>query len=281
MHLLNTNLVRIDGGHALIEGLKKYNIRHLEQLASLLLSHTGRNGLEQMFPEIKPSSIETAIAAQLASLNIRGLRLGADAAEASTRLSTAFSRRGYGMAHFSVKRRNEAGTYELLGPIPATAVVPNSDDNHVTTAFRDFLAESTPALSPAVRFALHPQGQFPHPRDQGSRGTCVAFALNAMLAIYIDEHVQNFARVTDFSPQYLYYRAKRLDPRHDEEGTTLEYGLQALRDYGVCAENVLPYAITSIGLTAFCSRIRSVWTVFTNSLGELGSPTISISRSMA
>lgn len=77
-------------------------------------------------------------------------------------------------------------------------------------------------------------------RDQGMRGTCVAFATAALL-----EHraLSSAAASTDLSEQYLYWAIKTqtADPWHTIDGTTLGFARDALGTNGVCSEQSWPY----------------------------------------
>jgi hypothetical protein len=77
-------------------------------------------------------------------------------------------------------------------------------------------------------------------RDQGQRGTCVAFGSTACV-----EHW--FARTEppnpDFSEQFLYYQIKTSsgDPNKQQDGTWLQFAQQMLHTYGLCREATDPY----------------------------------------
>lgn len=77
-------------------------------------------------------------------------------------------------------------------------------------------------------------------RDQGMRGTCVAFATAALL-----EHRELSAGAagSDLSEQYLYWAIKTqtADPWHTIDGTTLGFARDALETTGVCTEPSWPY----------------------------------------
>lgn len=77
-------------------------------------------------------------------------------------------------------------------------------------------------------------------RDQGTRGTCVAFATGALL-----EHrdLAGGAAAADLSEQYLYWAIKTQtgDPWHTVDGTTLGYARDALSSTGICTEASWPY----------------------------------------
>jgi hypothetical protein len=77
-------------------------------------------------------------------------------------------------------------------------------------------------------------------RDQGSRGTCVAFAAAACV-----EHTRATVGVPvqDFSEQFLYWAIKTstADPNPNHDGTFLQFARDALVQAGICEEHLWPY----------------------------------------
>jgi Papain family cysteine protease len=71
-------------------------------------------------------------------------------------------------------------------------------------------------------------------RDQGARGTCLAFAVSAA-----HEHCRS--RGNALSPEYLYWAAKRRDGSPAADGTTIDAAVAALRDDGQPLESIWPY----------------------------------------
>lgn len=85
------------------------------------------------------------------------------------------------------------------------------------------------SLPPAVRLL----DQMPPIRDQGQRGTCVAFASVAMREFLLSS-------TSDLSEQFLYWACKELDG-NPSPGTYIHTAMTALAQYGVCPESVWPY----------------------------------------
>lgn len=84
-------------------------------------------------------------------------------------------------------------------------------------------------LPPAVRLLDRMQPV----RDQGQRGTCVAFGTVALREFLLGS-------ATDLSEQFLYWACKQLDG-HPGPGTYVHTAMTALAEYGVCEEQVWPY----------------------------------------
>jgi C1A family cysteine protease len=78
-------------------------------------------------------------------------------------------------------------------------------------------------------------GSMPAVRDQGSRGTCVAFGATAM-----HEYSSRTRRI-DFSEQFIYEETKRIDGAVNDCGTWLVYAMQVLRTLGQCPESTWSY----------------------------------------
>ncbi len=72
--------------------------------------------------------------------------------------------------------------------------------------------------------------------DQGSRGTCMAFAVTSLLEYYFHCHGND----VHLSPQYLYARCKCKE-QSDEKGTTLATAFEVVKAHGVCKETDWPY----------------------------------------
>ncbi len=74
-------------------------------------------------------------------------------------------------------------------------------------------------------------------RNQGDRGTCVAFAATACFEQFI------FNTYSDLSEQFLYWAIKVAvgDQWPNQDGTLLEYAWRALASEGICEEAYWPY----------------------------------------
>ena len=76
--------------------------------------------------------------------------------------------------------------------------------------------------------------RMPKVRDQGSRGTCTAFATTALCEFADGCSAQ-------FSPQFLYWASKMRDGSPDSDGTSLDTVQETLFEDGVCHESFWPY----------------------------------------
>lgn len=76
-------------------------------------------------------------------------------------------------------------------------------------------------------------------RDQGSEGTCVAFAA----AVGMKEYQEKKERggLTALSPRHLYSHCKKIDGIPREEGTYPRTAMKVLAQTGVCREECWPY----------------------------------------
>ncbi|MGJ8560308.1 MAG: C1 family peptidase [Litorimonas sp.] len=77
-------------------------------------------------------------------------------------------------------------------------------------------------------------------REQGERGTCVAFSVTAALEL---ARYRDNGQAPDLSEQYLYWAVKHhgLDPWPDESGTGHEHVAKAASQHGVCREHHWTY----------------------------------------
>jgi len=77
-------------------------------------------------------------------------------------------------------------------------------------------------------------------RDQGTRGTCVAFGTTALRELLLCEVG---GQIVDLSEQFLYWaiKTKSSDPQPSVDGTWIEFAFQALPAQGICPEVDWPY----------------------------------------
>ena len=81
-------------------------------------------------------------------------------------------------------------------------------------------------------------------KDQGSRGTCVAFAVAACAELKLQRR--------DLSEQFLFWAIKaNHDPQRQADGTSLNYAQSALSIDGICTDSYCAYVPASIPVGTF------------------------------
>lgn len=97
----------------------------------------------------------------------------------------------------------------------------------------------TPTNVKAARMPSHVNrvSQMPAIRDQGYRGTCIAFGMTALHEFYLTVH-KNYHNMSE---QDLYYATKQVDGDPNGCGTWLSAAAKALKDHGQCTEVTWPY----------------------------------------
>jgi C1A family cysteine protease len=76
-------------------------------------------------------------------------------------------------------------------------------------------------------------------RNQGSEGTCVAFA--SVVGVKECQDKKEYHRLIQLSPRYLYYFCKKFDGQPFQEGTYPRIAMKILAKYGVTEESCWPY----------------------------------------
>jgi hypothetical protein len=87
---------------------------------------------------------------------------------------------------------------------------------------------------------------FPAVRDQGQRGTCVAFASVAFLEFHL---AGGSPKTKRRSEQFLYWACKEIDGLPTQEGTTLAAARKAMKTRGICLNATWKYEPLPIGPT--------------------------------
>ncbi len=226
-HIIRSPYFRqlINENNLWISTLQGLNIRHIEQLASLLLSDTGKLALTCLNLPIDIKQLEHATDKYLRTINIPGVQISASAVTNPLRPRNIWLKQKRGLGHLSPHKP------QYLHEISA-------EPSYLQTDASDLNLDNYPDLGSK---SIYGDGALPQVKDQKQRGTCVAFAITSMLEAFIHNHKPSFRRSRNFSEQYLYYRAKQLDREKIEDGTQFEYALEALHTYGICAETYLKY----------------------------------------
>jgi hypothetical protein len=139
-----------------------------------------------------------------------------------------------------------AGPVPPLRPMPRGVVLPPAQRLRRAAA---------PAMPPAARRAgtrteartvVSMTGQFPTPRHQEGRGTCVAFASVAFLEFHL---AGSQARTTPLSEQFVYWACKETDGIPAVSGTYLRVARKVLTTKGACRAATWKYETLPIGPT--------------------------------
>jgi hypothetical protein len=235
-HLANTRLKDNEAGQATIRLLQAFNVRHVEQLDELLQSYGGRIALDELDLPLDSGHVSELIKPVSGQGASESLQLSQRVAADTNGTVTADVRLGLGYQWIG------AQSPPVYSEVLPKLVRREAADERLSGHFHAVLLKYKPIVSIDQRIhCIYDYDSLPEPKDQGARGTCVAFAITSALHAYIECHVKNFTRIKVFSEQYLFYEAKRQDQNRDDDGTRLECALIALAESGVCAENHLPY----------------------------------------
>jgi hypothetical protein len=210
-----------------VDQLAGFNVNQVEQLTSLVASPTGELALQEF--RLDTAKLRPLLEAYLQQTY-----------QSSLTGDARFSNRGFA----------PLGKMRPLGYIRHPGLDPR-DFGYRTRLHPQVAAggsnpgagpEPDPVATdglPAEHF-LYPASELPQARNQGKRGTCVAFAAVALL-----EHalwsLNPSGTTPQLSAQYLYYRAKQRDPNQAEDGTFFEHAMESLHGFGVCPESELQY----------------------------------------
>lgn len=201
------------GGHVLFEGDRDGGAvaqrRPPNQLASLGITDAEQLVAVAAVPGIR-EELESVLGAELQPLLDRAAQ--ALPPERAVLVSAPASRdRGLGVL---------PPTDEMLAAAASSAMEPPR-------------AAATAALPVAVNLVPYMQPI----RNQGPRGTCVAFTLTAL-----NEYIlRRRGLLRNLSEQHLYYEIKLIDGAPGACGTWQVRAVNALRDRGECRETVWPY----------------------------------------
>ena len=217
MPLADVNALSDAGNIEWLQRLHGLNIRHVEQLGTLLAAPEGRYALAKRgVPiEVAQKAIEPALTGKL--------KLSIERPFGTDRSRVALLSREKHPMGFSAQGDDVFRDARLDAPLPQP-MRPGSRRKSVVGQ----------KLSPR-----HNIGDYFTARDQGQRGTCVAFCVSAMYQL---QKQLEEADPVQLSPQYLYYRTKLEDEGGlDEDGTSIEAALQTLKSHGCCLDHELEY----------------------------------------
>jgi hypothetical protein len=207
--------------------LRLFNVRFIEQLASIVATFEGKFALASLLD----ISVNTE---EFRSI----LRTIDEVLSQEHGLSLSAPHQVSGATGYAVM----AQRYHGLGyTIPELEVIQFGDPLPNLPGAGMGSAGMAPGGSAAPPTATNHMCVVTPVRNQFYRGTCMAFAAIALLESKIlrETGPQNI----DLSEQYLFYRARQLDPNKTEKGTRPQYVYNALSQYGTCEEMLWPYII--------------------------------------
>lgn len=123
-------------------------------------------------------------------------------------------------------------------PLAMGAMLPDFPEGTEAEPIPDEILAYNPSLFDTDRVEfLCPTSPWPV-RDQGSRGSCVAFAMTAAM-----EQPMCPQGIQDLSEQFLYWAIKSnpSEPFPGQEGTWIEFAQQMVQQHGICLETLWPY----------------------------------------
>ncbi len=149
--------------------------------------------------------------------------------------------------------RGPGESINLRAAGPVRPLVRHARGLAISTAQIKRRAEAPPGIALGGRRGGRPEARlvslidkFPAVRDQGQRGTCVAFASVAFLEFHLSGRS---AKTKRRSEQFLYWACKEVDGMPTQDGTTLAAARKAMKTYGVCLNATWKYEGRPIGPT--------------------------------
>jgi hypothetical protein len=226
MHLNDVKAFKSADHQCWLTRLFALNLRHVEQLGSLLAAPEGRHALERL--KVPIDVVQTAIEPVLQDKF--GLSLHHPLKAGTGNKAPLLTRTVYPMGfQFPGDDRDPFQDAAFDSPLPdppRPSKVPAPPET------------STPASGRPAEVLLEGDRPF-HAEDQGSRGTCVAFTVMGMYQLMCSRERLPPAKL---SPQHLYYRTKLQDGGdRDEEGTSIDAALLVLKKFGCCLDEHLDY----------------------------------------
>lgn len=221
---MGTPLAEIFGEAPWVQELRGFAVRDADQLATLASSFQGRVALSQLQAQPKAEEISRLLAdkaglAQAASLAAaarqpHGLGYRIPRELSRLRFGDRVERAAFGF-------RSSPSDDEIYGAREKAVEAPPTKQELAALPSRfDLGAITTPV------------------RDQGFRGTCVAFSATALLETKLWRDIMI---PIDLSEQYVYFLARRNDPDRSMDGTFPRYAFDGLVANGACHESFWPY----------------------------------------
>ena len=201
----------------------EFGIRHVEQLAAILADDTGNAAIRELGAKKIVEELEARCDRHLADTT-KGI------------LSLATPTKVY---------RGQS----LLRPMEHGLGLRSGYEDNSLLSFFSFIPEymgsshSNPESWLDDDHLIVKNSSLPTARNQGVRGTCVAFACASLVELFFQAgHAKYNGKhaCPRLSTQYLFFRTKQSDPS-DEEGTEFHFALDCLIERGICRESDMDY----------------------------------------
>lgn len=223
-------------GSRAIEYLYSRNIRHVEQLVSALLDEIGRKAFSQL-QLADFTSLTTAAGDWMKEVESTGTKyLVAGITLSDLKVPSGQANVNLVNGIYLENPRLEMGSF-------------GSSTFDCKRELQGLQVEKYPSNNSTLpsEFTLYPDREnAPKARNQGNRGTCVAFSICSasenLLWTYREKHQNSDIPLKPLSPQWAYYKAKLEDENQEYlPGTTLKLMAQACQNHGYVYETDLDY----------------------------------------
>lgn len=246
-------LSEVFGAHEWIKELQGFDVRYVEQLGSLLATFRGRAALSLLEHPVPSEEVRDQIDAILRRND--GITFTYPRDFNRQRTLSLLSQQSHGLGYKlppvlqNVEFRDVLPPFERLTASEQLTTLPTGINSSLSALSNTMVSSplQSQGISPSATSSASPISFPSHAymqriltpvRDQHYRGTCVAFAVTALL--------ESLLRVKrkqslDLSEQYVYLVTRQNDPDRRESGSYLRYALDVLQQQGACRGKLLPY----------------------------------------
>jgi len=230
-------LAEVFGASEWVKELQGFDIRYVEQLGPLLSTFQGRMALSHLEYPVPYDKVRDEVGAML--MRNDGITLAHLYDVSQRRDMSLLPRPSYGLGYKLPPALRDVKFGDVLPPIERLAPPRSGSGSPFTALSGAGLSTAVPSASPVPFPPAHDLCRILTPvRNQYYRGTCVAFAVTALLeSLLRSKRKQSL----DLSEQYVYLVTRQNDPDRRESGSYLRYALDGLQKQGACRERLLPY----------------------------------------